>query len=112
MEELRAEMAEAMVEFRFRALSPKAWSDLLAEHPGRRPEELFNPETLEPAAIAACSLSPVMTVEEYGELAEMLTHGQQEALANAVWVLNTEATTRVPFSLLASATAASHTGEK
>jgi hypothetical protein len=110
MEAIRAEMADQLVHFRFRAISPTQWSDLLAEHPGRD-GQLFNPDTLAPAAVAACAVEPAMTVEQYGRLAERLTYGQQEALVNAVWDLNTQAVSKVPFSLLASATAAS-TGER
>jgi hypothetical protein len=109
MEELRAEMTEHLVSFRLRALPSTDWSDLLAAHPGRHAEELFNPVTLAPAAVAACAVEPAMTVEQYGRLAARLTHGQQEALVDAVWTLNTRAAQRVPFSLLASATAASRT---
>lgn len=104
-------MARHLVKFQFRAVDPTAWSDLLAAHPGRHAEELFNPDTLAPAVVSACAVSPTMTVEQYGRLAKKLTHAQQEELVNAVWNLNTQAAKTVPFSLLASATAASRTGE-
>ncbi|MFD5081857.1 hypothetical protein ACFWOG_04345 [Kitasatospora sp. NPDC058406] len=111
MEELRAEMAEHLVEYRFRALVPQAWSDLLAAHPGDA-GRLFDPDTFGPAAVAACAVAPVMTVEQYQRLDKKLTAGQQEALFDAVWKLNTSVVQAVPFSLLASATAASLTAGK
>jgi hypothetical protein len=112
MEALREEMAAHLVEFRFRALSPQAWSDLLAAHPADKPEMLFDPDTLFPAAIAACAVEPAMTVDQYRRLAEKLSAGQQGVLQQALWDLNTAAVQAVPFSLLASATAAGRTGEK
>ncbi|MFD9124357.1 hypothetical protein [Kitasatospora sp. NPDC059571] len=111
MQEIRDEMRTHLVTFRLRAMPPKAWSDLVAAHPGAE-GQLYDPDTLGPAAIAACTVEPAMTLEQYGRLAERLTYGQQEALADAVWRLNTQAARTIPFSLLASATAASHTGEK
>jgi len=111
MEAIRSEMAEHLVEFRFRALDPEAWSDLLAAHPGETAGQVFNPTTMFPAAVAACAVEPTMTVEQYGRLAKKLTHGQQEALIGAVWDLNTRVINSIPFSLLASATVAGHTGE-
>ncbi|OKI22202.1 hypothetical protein [Streptomyces sp. CB03911] len=110
MEELRQEMAAQTVDLRFRAVTPKAWSDLIAEHPGG-PDQLFNPDTLPAAVVAACAVEPTMTVEQFGRLADKLTHGQQELIINALWDINTRAVSSVPFSLLASATAASPTGE-
>ncbi|MGW4803006.1 hypothetical protein [Kitasatospora sp. NPDC004272] len=110
MEELRAQMAEHLVLFRFRALDPRSWSDLLADHPGTAPEDVFDLETFGPAAIAACAIDPAMSVAEFGELAEQLSTGQQRELMEAVWEINTTAVQKVPFSLLASATAAGRGG--
>ncbi|MEV7358208.1 hypothetical protein [Kitasatospora sp. NPDC091276] len=112
MEALREEMTRHLVEFRFRALDPHAWSDILAAHPASTPDMLFDPGTLFPAVIAACSVDPVMTVEQYKRLATKMSAGQQNVLEQALWDLNNTAQQAVPFSLLASATAASRTGEK
>ncbi|RPE27279.1 hypothetical protein [Kitasatospora cineracea] len=111
MEDLRAQMTDHLVVFRLRALGDTGWSDLLAEHPGRHGGEAFNPETLGPAAVAACLVEPVMTVEQYGRLAKGLTYAQQESLVDAAWRLNTAAVQRIPFSLLGSTTSGSLTGE-
>ena len=111
MGQVRAEMAEHLVEYRFRALTPRAWSDLQAEHPAPSAADLFDPATFGPAAIAACAVEPEMTVDQYHRLAERMTDAQQEALLSAVWRLNTTAVQRVPFSLLGSGIGASLTGE-
>ena len=111
MEALREQMAQHLVEFRLRALSPRAWSDLVAEHPARSQAEALNLATFGPAATAACLVEPAMTLEQFERLSESLTFAQQDALMAAVWELNTTAAQRVPFSLLASATALGRTGE-
>jgi hypothetical protein len=110
MEELREEMAAYRVVYRFRALPPRAWSDLLALHATEGGS--LDTDAFGPAAVAACAVEPTMTVEQYGRLAERLTNGQQEALMGTVWTLNTAVQSAVPFSLLAYATAADRTGEK
>ncbi|MFJ6616679.1 hypothetical protein ACIQOW_03720 [Kitasatospora sp. NPDC091335] len=110
MEELRAEMAEHLVEFRLRALPHEEWSSLLAAHPGGD-GQAFDPATFGPAAVAACAVNPAMTVDQYGRLAKKLSFGQQEALLDAVWQLNNQVARAVPFSLLASATVAGRGGE-
>jgi hypothetical protein len=109
IEELRAEMAQHLVNFRFRALGGTGWSDLLAAHPD--PGRAFKLATFVPAAISACAIGPEMTPEQYLRLEARLSHGQREALFDAVWTLNTVAQAAVPFSLLASATASGRTGE-
>ncbi len=109
IEELRAEMAEHLVQFRFRALSGTGWSDLLAAHPAAG--RAFDVATFVPASISACAIGPEMTPEQYLRLEDRLSHGQREALFDAVWNLNTVVQATVPFSLLASATASGHTGE-
>jgi hypothetical protein len=106
IEELRAEMAAHQVGFRLRALTPKAWSDLLAAHPSNDPGELFDGTTFFPAVVAACAVAPAMSVEQYQRLSERITHAQNEELLTAAWEINTKAVASVPFSLAASATVA------
>ncbi|MFJ3793902.1 hypothetical protein [Kitasatospora sp. NPDC090091] len=96
--------------FTFRALPAKAWSDLLAVHPGRHAQELYNPTTLPTALVSACAVEPAMTPEEYEQLAEVLNQAQRDELELAAWRVNNEATS-VPFSLAASALRHS-TGER
>lgn len=109
--ELQDQMRGSEVVFRFRALGDKAYSDMVAAHPPRSAKELFNPETLFPQLIAACCFEPLMGVEEYGQLAEVLNAGQRRELENAAWAVNDESTA-VPFSLPASAIRAALGGGK
>ncbi|CBG73141.1 hypothetical protein SCAB_61201 [Streptomyces scabiei 87.22] len=111
IKDARERMAAAEVPFTFRALGAKAWSDLVAEHPGKTPEEAWDDETLAPALVAACAIDPVMTPEDVDALFETLNLGQRQELINAAWSVNSEGTS-VPFALHASAILASHTGGK
>jgi hypothetical protein len=104
-------MREAEVEFTFRALGAKAWSDLVAQHPSSKEGESFDPESLAPALVAACAVDPEMTPSDVTELFETLNVGQRQQLTEAAWHVNGEATS-VPFSLHASAILASLTAEK
>lgn len=108
---VQEQMREAEVDFTFRALGKLAWSDLVAEHPSSTEGELFDPETLAPALVAACAVDPEMTREDVDELFETLNMRQRQQLTEAAWHVNGEATS-VPFSLHASAILASLTAEK
>ena len=87
---VEAEMAEATYDFRFRALSSKAWSDLLAAHPDPKRERMFAPDTFVPAAIAACCVDPegMDDPEQAAALFESLSAGQQDELFSAAWEVN------------------------
>ena len=112
IESLREEMTENEATFRFRALPARQFSDLLAQHaaPGGT-GALFDVNTFPPALIARCCVDPAMTVDEYAELAEVLSHAQQEVLFDAAWTVNQQVPS-VPFSLMSSAILASLTAEK
>lgn len=88
--QLEAEMAKRTFEFRFRALSPKAWSDLVAEHPDKTKKLAFDPESLRPAAIAACCVEPagMDDVVKVQALLDSLTTAQQSQLFDAAWDVN------------------------
>lgn len=107
----RERMRESEVEFTFRALGAKAWSDLVAAHPGKTDGEAWDPDTLAPALVAASAVDPAMTQDDVDELFEALNMGQRQALMDAAWQVNGEATS-IPFSLHASAILASHTAGK
>lgn len=109
--EARERMKEAEVEFTFKALGAKAWSDLVAEHPGKTNDEAWDSETLAPALVAACASDPAMTQAEVDELFEALNVGQRQQLIDAAWQVNGEATS-IPFALHASAILASRTEGK
>lgn len=103
IEATRDEMREHEHTFLFRALPPKAWSDLLAKHPARKDrDEGFNLATFPAAAISACAVDPEMTVEQAEQLSEVLNQGQWDTLFSAAWTANVQALD-IPFSLAASA---------
>jgi len=103
---VRAELEDNRSEFLIRALPARQWSDLLAKHaPKSDASQLFDVDTFPQAAIAACCVDPVMTADEYAELAQVLTGAQESELFDAVWRVNTQ--TNVPFSLASSAILAS-----
>lgn len=107
----RQRMTEAEVEFTFRALGAKAWSDLVAQHPGKTEDEAWDADTLAPALVAASAVDPAMSQADVDELFEALNVGQRQQLIDAAWQVNGEATS-VPFSLHASAILASRTDGK
>jgi len=84
-----------------RALGDREWSDLHAAHPAKEKGQAWDPETFAPALISACSVDPVMTVEQVRELFELLNAGQRDVLWQGAYDANVEAT-GIPFSLNAS----------
>lgn len=103
IEACRAEMKEHEHVFRFRAIEPRAWSDLLAAHPGDKDKgEVFN-DAFPAAAVAACAVDPVMNVDQVERLSNVLNQGQWDELFTAAWRCNTRSL-EIPFSVLASAT--------
>lgn len=108
--ELQDEMRASEVPFRFRALPGKAWSDLLAAHPGKKKGDVIDGDTIQAPLLAACCIDPVMDVDQAGQLLDALNEGQRGVLFDAGWRVNTQAVD-VPFSLLASA-ALHSTGER
>lgn len=108
MEALRERMREDTIVFRMRALSRRAWGELLKKHPARKDDaddELlgFNPESFMPAAIRACTYSPDdIDDETWADLLdERLTEQQFVELQNAVMHLNVRKI-NVPNSFAAS----------
>ncbi|MFI7691789.1 hypothetical protein ACIBQ6_22160 [Nonomuraea sp. NPDC049655] len=103
---LQEEMREHTEVFRFKGLTRREYSDLVAKHPPTDEDEAkgsdVNWETFGVALIAACCVSHPMTNEEAGELVDILTAAQYGALfraANAVNVQDLD----IPSSLAASA---------
>ncbi|MER7155038.1 hypothetical protein [Streptomyces lydicus] len=97
----RERMRKSETEFTFRAMGDKAWSDLIAAHPGGKGQS-FDPETFPKALVAAACVDPVMTADQTTELFEVLNQGQRDELWQAAFEVNTESTS-VPFSVSASA---------
>ncbi|NUS29819.1 MAG: hypothetical protein HOV92_37150 [Streptomyces sp.] len=107
----RDKAREAEEPFTFRYIGDKAYSDLLAAHPGEDDGQLFHPTTFPRALIVAACVDPVMTTEQAAELFEVLNQGEIDKLANAAWDVHTSADI-VPFSLAASALLAALGGER
>jgi hypothetical protein len=101
---IEADMDAAKVPFRFRALTPDAWSKLEDAHPAREghDERQFNLDTFPPALIAASCVDPVMTEADVKQLFEKISSGQMGVLFDAAFLVNT-GRAEVPFSALASA---------
>jgi hypothetical protein len=104
--EIRAEMLEDTVTFKFRALpriAPRpgevGWEELNAKHTGEN--GLLNIDAFLPELVAASLVDPAMTAGELDELYDLINDGQRTALGNAAWSANTE-DVAVPFSERAS----------
>lgn len=69
-----------------------AWGKLAREHPPTLEDTLegwkWDPDLFPPAALAACCLDPVMTVEQATGVAEKLRDGEWAKLYGAVLALN------------------------
>lgn len=103
---LREKMREHTVVFRFRGLPRRQYSDITvkcAPTPEAKAEgadvdwEAFSVEL-----VAACAIEPPMTVEEAGDLADVLTQAQWDSLVNAAFAVN-KRDVDLPFSYVASA---------
>ncbi|GAA0853490.1 hypothetical protein ACFQVD_26455 [Streptosporangium amethystogenes subsp. fukuiense] len=104
--ELRERMREHTTVFRFRGLPRRAWSDLVAECPPAEGAEESGAdvdwETFAVALVATCAVEPQMSVDEAGQLAEVLTQAQWDSLFTAAYSVN-KRDVDVPFSYAASA---------
>lgn len=102
LEKVHAKMRANSAVFRFRALSRKDYSDLLAAHQSRdATKEAWNLDTFPPALIAASCIEPAMTVEQAEDLFSRINQNGRDLLWSAAWRANT-GEVRVPFSLAAS----------
>lgn len=114
---LQQEMAASTVQFRLRALAPRRWHDLVAEHPPRkaadgsvddRDRSGFHADTFWPALVRESVVAPVIDGDTWTLLLEGdedgagLSDGQYDALCTAAWNLNRRQVD-VPFSRAASA---------
>lgn len=104
--ELRERMREHTKVFRFRGLSRRAFSDLIAKYPPSKEDEAEGKdvdwETFGVALIAACAVDPAMTEEKAGKLVDVLTSAQYDSLFAAAFSVN-KRDVDVPFSYAASA---------
>lgn len=108
IETLRADMADAMVEFRIRALPRAKWSKLLKDHPDADPKKQFNVDTFVPALLRMSVVDPELTEGQWVKLIgddttdAVLSASQYDLLSDTAWTLNRQ-DAKVPFSQLASA---------
>lgn len=93
--ELEAEMAEALIEYRFKNIGHRAWADLLAEHPPSEEQRAanrladHNPDTLKPAVMAKACVEPDgATVAFFNRLSEVYSPDQFEVLWLACYKAN------------------------
>lgn len=93
LDSLEELMAEYTYDFRFRAMSPKRWSDLLAKHPDPEKYRLFDPDTFPGAAIQASCVDPdgLDDDEKFDALMDKLSTAQQSELFDGAWEANTTA---------------------
>lgn len=91
VQQLEAEIAEHTVPLKLRALSHKAWSDLIAKCPPREDtdDRGWNTETFPVEMLAACAAEPEMNIDQAGTLVDRLTMGQWNELATVLYGLNT-----------------------
>lgn len=110
MKTLREQIRAAERPFTLRYIGDKAYSDLMAAHPGTNDSEAFNSETFPRALIAASCVEPVMSEEQAAQLFEKINEGEIKKLFDAAWDVH-NSSDMIPFSLAASALLAALGGE-
>jgi hypothetical protein len=91
VERAREELAAATVEFRLQALGHLAFTRLLGAHPpAPGKNDLYDPDTLLPALLAACCISPTLSPAQVSQLLDRVNHGTAQALFGAVLAVNEE----------------------
>jgi hypothetical protein len=94
----RERVREAAVEFRFRALGHRAYSNLIAVHPA--PEgstEPYDAGTFLPAVLAACCVEPSLTPAQVDRLLDVVNDGTARILFATALAVNEEPSP-IPFS--------------
>ena len=99
--QVRKKLKASEVVFRFRALPDTEWSDLLAAHPPKDENGIFDVDTFPRAVISKCCVSPIMTPEQVDRLNAVLNQPQRNQLFDGAYGVNTEGTA-LPFSVTAS----------
>jgi hypothetical protein len=98
IEAVRQRVREASVEFKFRALGHRGYSNLIAAHPA--PEgsrEPYDAGTFLPAVLAACCVEPSLTPAQVDRLLDVVNDGTARALFGAALAVNEEPSP-IPFS--------------
>ncbi|MFL4947480.1 hypothetical protein ACJ6WE_08920 [Streptomyces sp. MMS24-I31] len=98
VEAARQRVREASVEFRFRALGHRAYSNLLAAHPAPEgSKEPYDAGTFLPAVLAACCVEPSLTPAQVDRLLDVVNDGTARVLFATALAVNEEPSP-VPFS--------------
>ncbi|MEU5496177.1 hypothetical protein [Streptomyces griseofuscus] len=94
----RLRARESAVEFRFRALGHRAYSNLLAAHPAPTgSEEPYDAGTFLPAVLAACCIEPSLTPAQVDRLLDVVNDGTARILFQTALSVNEEPSP-IPFS--------------
>lgn len=107
IESLRAEMQDSTIEFVLQALPRRAFQKFYADHPPRDSNADdkamgYNTETFHDDLVRASIVEPVLSDEQWGQLADNMTAAQWHEFVTASQTLNMERVS-IPFSLSASA---------
>lgn len=94
----RQRVREASVDFRFRALGHRGYSDLLAAHPAPEgSKEPYDAATFLPAVLAACCVEPSLTPVQVERLLDVVNDGTARVLFATALSVNEEPSP-IPFS--------------
>jgi hypothetical protein len=88
---VEADAEAATVELTVKALSATEWRRLVADHPppaGDTEGWVWDNETFQPAALAACAVEPAMSEAQAQELAATLSNAQWSKVFGAVLACN------------------------
>ena len=98
IEAARQRVRDAAVEFRFRALGHRAYSNLLAAHPAPEDsKEPYDAGSFLPALLAACCIEPSLTPAQVDRLLDVVNDGTARILFQMALSVNEEPSP-VPFS--------------
>lgn len=105
---VEAEIEKSRVTIKLQSIGGR-WSNLLREHPPSGDQRLMgydnNPDTFQPAAIAACAVDPPITLEQATKMQIVLDEGEWGTVYTTVQHLNRA---RTPNPKLAAATEILH----
>lgn len=97
LEAARQRVRENSVEFRFRALGHRAYSNLLAAHPAPGgSKEPYDAGTFLPAVLAACCVEPSLTPTQVDRLLDVVNDGTARILFQTALAVNEEPSP-IPF---------------
>lgn len=98
VEAARQRVRDESVEFRFRALGHRAYSNLIAAHPAPEgSKEPYDAATFLPAVLAACCVEPSLTPAQVDRLLDVVNDGTARVLFGAALTVNEEPSP-LPFS--------------